>query len=173
MRETPWFALISILFLLGACVADDGAAQVAVDSHAATIQQDPTVSDVAAEAVALYHQLAARLDERGVTIEELQAAVDAGDEEAVQELFGFTLEEYDAENARVRQVAAELWHASDSTAIAEPEGLRCRPMMGCAFSVMGGAAMFPEFAAGILVLGGMACAWEGCEWDDGPRTKQP
>ena len=177
MRHISGYFLITILALFGACVADEGAPQIAVDFHSATIQQrdqgDPSVEDVGREALRLYRELAARLDQRGVTPEEMQAAVEAGDEERVRELFGMTPEELDSANARVLELAAEVRHASDDTGIAEPEGLRCRVMMSCAFSVMSLAAVFPEFAAGILVVGGLACAWEHCEWDDGPGTKRP
>jgi hypothetical protein len=173
MRHVSGLSLSVILALFGACVADDGTVQNAVDSHTSTLQQGPTASWVGNEAKALYQELAARLDERGVTPEEMQAAVEDGDADGVRELFGMTPEELDVANARVLELAAAVRHAAGDTGTAGPEGLRCRVMMSCAFSVMSLAAVFPGFAAGILVVGGLACAWESCEWDDGPGTKQP
>ena len=173
MRNSSRFPWITVVALLGACAAAEGDPQL--DFATATIQQEPAVSDVAAEAVALYQELAARLDARSVTIEEMQAAVDAGDEEAVREMFGMTPEEYDEANARALAVAANVI-ASDETIEAHPEGLSCEwGIMECGAPFMLFAWTQPQFGAAILVFGAAICGISRCSWDDGsgPRPKQP
>ena len=181
MRKTSCFSLNIILALFGACVADDSAAQIPVDLGAAPLEQsDPTVAEVEAEVLRLYQELAARLEERGVTPGEIQAAVDAGDAERVRELFGMTRAEYDEANARalaVAAMAAEFLHAfEDSESGATPEGLRCDwEILECGSGFLFAAVSQPHWALGILAAGSVICALSDCRWDDGsgPRTKQP
>ena len=181
MCRTLGFSLSTILVLFGACVADDSAAQIAVALGTATLQQpEPTVAEVEADVLRLYQELAARMEERGVTPEEMQAAIDAGDAERVRELFGMTREEYDAANARALAVAAmavESLHAfEDRESGATPEGLRCDwEILECGSNFLFAAVTQPHWALGILAAGSVICSVSNCRWDDGsgPRTKQP
>jgi hypothetical protein len=180
MRKTLGFSLNTMIALLGACVADDGAVPIAVDRGAATLQPpETTVAEVGPEVFCLFHELAARLEERGVTPEEMQAAVNAGDAERVRELLGMTREEYAHANARVLAVATmaagSLDAFDDSESGATPEGLRCDwEILECGSSFLFAAVAQPHWALGILAAGSVICAVSDCRWDDGsgPRTKQ-
>lgn len=181
-HKTTWFTLI-ILALLGACVADEGDSQIDVDFHTAALQQpDPAAAaEIGNDAIRLYQELTARLDERGVTLEEMQAAVDAGDAERVRELFDYTPEEFEAANERLQVIggmANEVLEAlADSgSESAEPEGLSCKGAFTCGLAAFAIATQWPNYVGlGFLVLASAGCALEYCEWDDGsgPRTKQP
>jgi len=171
-----------ILALLGACVADEGDSQIDVDFRTAALQQPApaAAAEVGNDAIRLYQELTARLDERGVTLEEMQAAVDAGDAERVRELFGFTPEEADAALARLQAIGAkaddvleDLDTGSDG---AETEGLNCKGAYTCQLAAFALASRFPGYGGlGFLVIASVGCALEWCEWRDGsgPRTKQP
>jgi hypothetical protein len=181
MRKTLGFSLSIIIALFGACVADDSAAQIAVSHGTAPLQQpDPTVAEIEAEVLHLYQELAARLEERGVTPEEMQAAVDAGDAERVRELLGMTREQYDEANARALAVAAMAAESLDAfedfESGATPEGLRCDwEILECGSSFLFAALAQPHWGLGILAAGSVICSLSKCRWDDGsgPRTKQP
>ena len=187
MRNTSWILLSTVSILVGACVADDrdpqsGARAAAVDFHTESIQQsdqiDPAVEEAEREAVRLYQELAARLDERGITPEEMQAAVDAGDEERVRELFGYTPEEYATVNARVLAIAQEAARNDDDAGgVAEPDGPKCdRQTVDCGVGFVGLAVARPQVAIGIFFLGAIYCAWSHCHWEGsspGTGTKRP
>lgn len=180
--HTTHFPLITVIALLGACVADDSSApQTEVEFHTSAIQQpDPiSVEEAGREALRLCQALAARLDERGVTLEELQAAVDVGDAQRVRQMFGYTPEEYDEANARALAVAAmvvDSMEVQDPGGAAAPEGLSCEPgIMECGAPFMLAAWAQPQFGAAFLVFGAAICGISRCSWDDGsgPRPKQP
>ena len=127
----------------------------------------------ARDAVELYLELAARLDERGVTVGQMQAAVDAGDAERVRELFGYTHEEMDAVNARARAVAFAALQAASVQGDAHTEELNCeRGLVECAAPYMFIAYSQPHIGAAVLIFGGAVCAMSRCRWER-PRRKQP
>jgi hypothetical protein len=131
---------------------------------------DTGAERAARDAVELYRELAARLDERGVTIEQMQAAVDAGDAERVRKLFGYTHEEMDAVNARAQAVAFAALNAMSTRGNAHTEGLNCeRGILECGAPYMLFAWTQPQFGAAILIFGG---AMSRCHWES-PRRKQP
>ena len=176
---THWrfFALIT----LGACVADSEP-PTEIDFHDATLRQ-PDQAVVESESIRLYQDLAARLDERGVTPAELQAAADANDEEAVRELFGFTDEELEAAHARLVALAEGHGDArEDPGASGGPpqhqELWTCRPGLAlCSLAAAERASKFPsKIGLAIFVAGELACLSAFCSWDQtdpGPgREKQ-
>jgi hypothetical protein len=162
MYNTSRFALMG-LALFGACIADGGE-PIEIDFHTAALQQDPVVSDVAAEAVALYQELAARLDARGVTTAELQAAIDAGDEELMRELFGFTDQELEAVHGRLLAVAVGTAAAPGDRGVSPElscDGTWAPCFVGAAWGASQLAAT-PWLAIAIYAVSAGACAWQAC-----------
>ena len=164
---------LMVVALLGACVSANDP-ELTVDSHTAAIQQESTVSDVAAEAVALYQELAARLESRGYTWEDALAAAEAGDEARARQLFGFTEEEFEAIGLRLEALAMapESAHQEDRGA-EDPDGPKCeREAASCAYQTLE-IAIFR--AAGVswpltiaYVAGGVGlCLWANCHWESG------
>ena len=178
-----WRVTIIIVAALASCALEAQPQAVPaqdVESRALAVEQNrPSAEEIARELVSFYQELVARLDERGVAMEEMQAAVEAGDVERVRELFGFTPEEFDAANERLQVIGAMADDVLEDLADvgsdgAETEGLQCKGAFTCQLAAFAVAANFPNYAGlGFLVIATVGCALEWCEWDDGPRTKQP
>ena len=110
----------------------------------------------------LYYELRDRLDERGVTPEEMQAAVNAGDAERVRELFGYTPEEFAEKNARAVALAEQV-HRSGPDDTFVPEGAGCGwGMVDCGMGFLGWAWAFPGYAIGIFVGETVYCGLRNC-----------
>jgi hypothetical protein len=157
--------------VFGAC-ALDGPTQVDADRSESTRGHDR--GDVAREVVLLYEELAARLYERGVTPEQMQAAVEDGDAERVRELFGYARAEYDARNARLLLLASMAQAAGGGAA--SLDGLECEwEILECGAGFLLSALGLPHLGLGILVSGAVICSLSDCRWRDGagPRTKPP
>lgn len=131
---------VAAVAALGACALDDERAQVSVEVKAAQ-PMDP--DHVRREVVQLYEELASRMEARGVTLEQMQAAVDSGDAERVRELFGFTPEEYEAANARALALTTRVEQAIGEVEAEAPDGWDCRGMLSCSFGVMAIAYLQP------------------------------
>lgn len=134
-----------------------------------------TPAEAGREFMRLYLEFAARLYEGGVTPEEMQAAVDAGDAVRVRELFGYTAEEFEDANERAQVVSAKIVAVMDTSEDrGHTEGLECDwEILQCGL----GPALYvlsnPAVGAGVLVVTAIVCTAAQCRWDDGPRTKQP
>lgn len=165
-----WITSFAAVAAFSACALDEPTQVDSVGSEVAC-ERDP---DEALRGLAeLYDQLAARMDARGVTPEQVQAAVEAGDSERVRALLGYTREEYAAANARVRGLLACVMGARESAAV---DGLRCDwEILECGAAFFFAAWSQPQFGLGILAAGAVICGIADCRWDDGsgPRTKQP
>lgn len=193
MRNQPYLPLIPVLLVLGGCALDD---PVPVDQapEAPPFAADTTlrsrhhVVGPEREALHLYEELAARLDERGVTPAALRAAADAGDEQAVRELFGYTDTEFDRLHARLVAITGspesnttERGGGHGGADLGPPrhvEWLRCKGTWGACF--LGAAALAKnvpgKLAIAIYAPGAVACVWQDCKWDGtgpGKWTSQP
>lgn len=172
-----WRMTIIAFAVLASCALE--APSQDVETRALAIQENaPNAEEVAGELIGLYQELAAVLEARGVALEEMQAAVEAGDAERVRELFGFAPEEFEAANERVAALAAKVQRVlleNPEAGAVHPEGLECQGTFACGVGVVSLAAYFPQYAAAILIAGGLGCAWETCHWKDGsgPRSRQP
>jgi hypothetical protein len=95
------------------------------------------------------------------TPEEMQAAVDAGDEESVRELFGMTPEEFADVHARLTAAVAKADNVGEM-----PEELECEPTYfpACVIWVGMRAARFPSILGiGIFITGAVNCARVFCK----------
>jgi hypothetical protein len=173
---------VAVAAALGACTLDDERAHVdSVGFEVMGAASGEAAQDVAREAMRFHEELSARLNERGVTLEQMQAAVHTGDAERVRELFGFTPEELEAANERLQAIGAWADDALEDINAgfddAGTEGLNCKGAFTCSLAAFAIAAQyFPNYVGlGFLVLASAGCAIENCEWDDGsgPRTKKP
>lgn len=173
--------------LFAACSAEDdlaldlevGAATLEHDISAAAVEHGPGQIDpvVAEEAWALYEELAGRLEERGVTLEELQAAVDAEDEEALREMFGYTDAEAEAMQRRlldlVERAQVERGRGtSPGGGTVEPEGWpRCdtAELGGCitfaGWAISKSGPLTPPTLLGLVVISGAICVSQTCSFD--------
>jgi hypothetical protein len=155
----------------GACAPDE---PTQVESALSESTRGDDLARVAREVVLLYEELAARMYERGVTPEQVQAAVEAGDAEGVRELFGYTREEYDAATGRLLVLATAVQAAGGGAS--SLDGLDCEwEILECGAGFLLAALGQPHLGLGILVGGAVICSLSDCRWRDGsgPRTKQP
>jgi hypothetical protein len=165
-----WISSFAAVAAFSACALDERA-QVGSVELEVTSERDP--DEALRELVELYDELTARMDERGVTPEQMQAAVDAGDSERVRALLGYTREEYATANARALALLACIMATRESAAV---DGLRCdSEILECGSTFFFAAWAQPQFGLGILAAGAVICGIADCRWNDGsgPRTKQP
>lgn len=76
-----------------------------IDIEDMTKELDPEVAAIAEDAWLLYKELATRIYERGVTLEELVAAAAANDVEAIDQMFGYTEQDFEAVYRRIVDLA--------------------------------------------------------------------
>jgi hypothetical protein len=163
--------IVAAAAAIGACALDDERARVEAVETRVTSERSP--EEAALELAALYEELHGRMRERGVTTEQMQAAVGAGDSERVRALLGMTREEYGASNTRVLDLVARARRAEEGSEPANPDDWDCRGVLSCAIGVMGIAYSLPHLAVGILAVGGAVCAWDNCRREAEPPRKRP
>lgn len=183
-------ATVAVVFL-AACGAEDDIA-LDLEVGAATVEHAPgelDPEDAAAELWELYQELASRLEERGVTIEELLAAAEAEDEGTILEMFGWTPEEMAAADARIldlieraRAAGVGGYPAADAVPL---RGWGCEwrgtgPWaestilmvggIGLGAWVAGGPVIVPRAAIAVLVSAGLClCSFDST--DPGPPAR--
>jgi hypothetical protein len=170
---------VAMVAMLGACTLADERAQVDVRTQSTA---GATAQGVARDAMELSEELLGRLEAHGRTPEELLAAAEAGDEQSIRDMLGYTDAEIEAMYARLVAIvtAAEGMPAADAN---YPEGWMCDypalwpclSQIGPTFLTRYGGASIPA----ILVVGGIqaaACVYYHCNYDrtdPGPPVKRP
>lgn len=177
----------AVIAAVAACALEDERAQV--DSVGFEIQSaagNAPARDVAREAVLLVEEVAARLQERGYTPEELFAAGQAGDEQRVREMLGYTDAELAAIGARMTAIFTEMdtvehdgsWLEPEDS-VADPDGLKCDwgRAVECTYAMFGSGLGIYFSKAGwpitiAYVVGGAGiCGYNNCRWErDGSGT---
>lgn len=172
--------LTTVVCLLGACITDTDAPEIDTTTITTTIQQPSmTAEEAAREARDLFRGLVARLELRGHTIADAQAAAEAGDEEWVRELFGYTDAEFEAIGRRLAALAQTFEHLPPAE---NPEGIRCDWGQGaaCAFGLLSNSWAFRlsgvswPLVVGHAVASVGICGWANCRWErsgSGPGTQ--
>jgi hypothetical protein len=163
--------IVAAAAAIGACALDDE--HELVDSLETQVTSERSLEEYARDLAALYEELHGRMRERGVTTEQMQEAVGAGDSERVRALLGMTREEYGAANTCVLELVARARRAEEGSGPASPDDWDCRGVLSCAIGVMGIAYSLPHLAAGILAIGGAVCAWDNCRREAEPPRKRP
>jgi hypothetical protein len=168
---------VAVAAAVGACALEDARAQV---ESAGSGVQSAGAQDVARAALRLYEELAARLEERGHTPDELLVAGEAGDEQRVRAMLGYSDAEFEAVHTRL--VAIVTAAACTPADVAYPDGwtcqaelLPCITSIGLAYIVRGASVSVPALLAygGIHVAG---CVYAFCSFDrtdPGPPVGRP
>lgn len=178
-----WTFLVVFSAALGACALEEPPTTgdlrlslVNANAEAGVLDGDAP-AEAGPQAISLYQEMAARLDERGYTPDELLAAGQAGDEQLVREMLGYTDAEFEAMYERLQAIGTAP--ASDAN---YPEGWTCQPevipcitSLGLAYLVRGGSISVPALLAygGIHVIG---CVYTYCSYDrtdPGPPVVRP
>lgn len=171
-----------------ASVVVDEQAQGLLGQTAANAREQQDAVQRLDEALHFVREFSAHLERRGVTPEELVAAGEAGDEQRVRELLGFSDAEYEAWYARFVELmtTAQVQHVDSATG--SLEGWTCpQPFWSClserGFEILVASVLrgkgTPISIPVLLALGGVGavgCAIAYCHWDrtdPGPPVRRP